>query len=61
LRALPHVRGEGAGRCSLVATSSLRILAVHDEGWKHNTESADDLASVFNALGVASLRDSRRG
>jgi hypothetical protein len=29
-----------------------KILAVHNEGWKHNTESADDLASVFNSLGV---------
>jgi hypothetical protein len=61
LRALPHVRAEGADPCSLVATSSLTILAVHNEGWKHKTECADDLASVFNARGVASLRDSRRG
>ncbi|WP_256928064.1 hypothetical protein [Caballeronia sordidicola] len=29
-----------------------KLLAVHNEGWMHNTESADDLASVFSALGV---------
>lgn len=34
------------------AFPNAKILAVHNEGWKHNTESADDLASVFNSLGV---------
>ncbi|AJW96527.1 MBL fold metallo-hydrolase [Burkholderia gladioli] len=28
------------------------ILAVHNEGWRHNTENADELAAVFQALGV---------
>ncbi|WP_250866782.1 MBL fold metallo-hydrolase [Caballeronia sp. INSB1] len=30
------------------------IVAVHNEGWKHNTESAEELASAFSTLGVAS-------
>lgn len=34
------------------AFPNAKILAVHNEGWKHNTESADELASVFSALGV---------
>ncbi len=34
------------------AFPNAKILAVHNEGWKHNTESADELASAFTALGV---------
>lgn len=29
-----------------------RIIAVHNEGWAHFTESGDDLAGAFRALGI---------
>ncbi len=44
------------------AFSDAAIVAIHNEGWMHFTESQDDLAQAFSALGLADrLRRLERG